>query len=318
VLAKLYVDTQTLRYPKQYVLENGAVQREHRPVSDVIFHVLLFKWGVIGDGWLFDRVMARINAGFVEWDTPFASPAVAARAVHAFCSRWGVPVDPWPWSKPAEQYATLNDWFTRSYSAEFAPESHLGEAAVLACATAVVTWFPSVAEMPQLVKNDEFTVDDVGFPPDFVRRCKAHPCTLHYLAPADYHCYHSPVSGTVTACALLLHGRYSVTVKPYILASTNILKRNRRAVLVIDCGDYSVGLVIIGGVTVDSIRLEGWLKAGAAVQRGQRLGAFARGGSSIAMFFTKTGRLTDACAAVVGAGRDFKLDCGRDLMSFPA
>ena len=319
---KLYIDVQTLRYPKEYVTSGGAVAREHRPVSDVIFHVLVFKWRVLGDGYLFDRAMTRINSTFLSWDEPFATPSEAEAAVLAFCERWGVAQQPWVWDRPAREYTTMNEWFSRKHLAEHAPENNLGTADVVVPATAVVTWFESVEAMPRVVKNDAFTIDDCGFPPAFVSRCKAHPCTLHYLAPADYHCYHAPCSGTIVACNLLLHGKYSVTVKPYILGSINILKRNRRAVLVIESDgvggedklQLQVGMVIIGGVTVDSIRLEDCVKEGARVRKGQRLGAFARGGSSIALFFSRPCSLSAANQAIVDSGRDFKLECGRDLV----
>ena len=158
-------------------------------------------------------------------------------------------------------------------------------------------------------------IDDCGFTSEFVGSCRSNPCTLHYLAPSDYHCYHSPVDGTVSYLNLLTQGRYSMTVKPYIFGSTNILRRNRRAVLVIDCGSFKVGMIIIGGVTVDSIRLDELVKVGAVLRKGQRVGAFARGGSSIAMFFSGPVVLDSWAADVVASGKDFKLDCGQDLAS---
>jgi len=323
VVWKVVKDARELKWPREYVLADGTVEREQRPLSDVFFHLVLFKWGLLGDGRLFDSIMARVNREFLEWDRPFPDGQAEA-IVYGFCSKWGVPREPWVWSKPVHEYKTLNDWFTRKHASEHAPENNLGEAEIVTPATAVVTWFPSVSEMPKLVKNDAFTVEDCGLPKDFVEGCQRHPCTLHYLAPADYHCYHAPISGTITTCEVLTKGRYSVTVKPYIFSSINILKRNRRAVLVIDSGKgLQMGIIIIGGVTVDSIRLESSVKAGGKVQKGQLLGAFARGGSSIACFFTmdrsktvKTVQLEPTHASIVARGQDFKVECGRSLAAF--
>ena len=50
---------------------------------------------------------------------------------------------------------------------------------------------------------------------------------------------------------------YSVTVKNYVFSYINILERNRRVVLVVKRDDgLKVGMIILGGVTVDSIRME--------------------------------------------------------------
>ena len=50
---------------------------------------------------------------------------------------------------------------------------------------------------------------------------------------------------------------YSVTVKNYVFSYINILGRNRRVVLVVNRDDgLKVGMIILGGVTVDSIRME--------------------------------------------------------------
>jgi len=112
-------------------------------------------------------------------------------------------------------------------------------------------------------------------------------------------------------------------VKPYIYEHINVLEVNRRAVLVIEAAPPSApllfrprlrcALVIIGGVTVDSIRLEPGIQAGASVCKGQLLGCFARGGSSIAMFFNQPTALVDECAALRAEGLEFKLEAGASL-----
>lgn len=70
---------------------------------------------------------------------------------------------------------------------------------------------------------------------------------------------------------------------------------------------------VIGGVTVDSIRLEPAIKEGAVLRRGALMGSFARGGSSIAIFFNRKVALVEECAALHAQGLDFKIDAGAGL-----
>lgn len=239
----------------------------------------------------------------------------ALRAVKNFCRHWGVPLDPWPWSKAPEEYVSANDFFMRDYAFAAAPEQNLAESLVVSPATAVVTWFDTAKSMPKVLKNDAWSLERVGIPQ--YRDYENHPAAMMYLAPADYHCYHAPIAGKLLWLALLDQHRYSVTVKPYIFSSVNILTRNRRAVAVIESDarpGLRVAIVIVGGVTVDSIRLEPKLCAGVHVKKGQRLGAFARGGSAIALLFSDAVRLADDRAkALAAAGRDFKIEVARSL-----
>jgi hypothetical protein len=55
---------------------------------------------------------------------------------------------------------------------------------------------------------------------------------------------------------------------------------------------------------------------GAHVQRGSRLGCFARGGSSIALFFNTSVDLLDEAADLQAKGVDFKVDAGASLATF--
>lgn len=78
----------------------------------------------------------------------------------------------------------------------------------------------------------------------------------------------------------------------------------------------SCSSAVIGGVTVDSIRLEPDVHEGATVTRGMLLGCFARGGSSIAMFFNHDVDLLEEYVALRTQGMDFKLDAGASLLNF--
>jgi phosphatidylserine decarboxylase len=135
--------------------------------------------------------------------------------------------------------------------------------------------------------------------------------------------------------------RSSLTVKPYIYKSVNILRRNRRAVCVVASDKVpglKVAMVIVGGITVDSIRLsfiscmgdgsggelppqskakgrEQKEDAGPLyLRKGQEIGSFARGGSAVALLFTRSMELaTERAVGAIAAGMDFKIGVGDDL-----
>ena len=305
---KLAVDVRSMMSPKKFVdlstaparhafsiVKNGGpavwpLEQEVRPIQDAILHVVLFQWQIFGTrSRILGRILTALNADFDCWDLSFEERGKDAKTeVLSYCRRYGVPEKPWPWSKRPEDYITMNEWFSRSYKDGIIDVLDSGgtQNVVSAPATAVVTTYPSVALMPSLVKNEQFSIEGVLPEP---QQYRAHPCTIHYLSPADYHCFHSPMTGRIIALDLKQkEAAHSVTVKNYVFRYINILKRNRRVVLVLEGpGGFRCAMVIIGGITVDSIRLDAGIKVGQHIQRGQRVGAFARGGSSIALFFSR-------------------------------
>ena len=320
-----FVDLSTKRAQDAFaaaVVQGNAkdwpLEQEVRPIQDAVIHVLLFRWQIFGiNSKLFGRILTAMNAGYDCWDIPFEERGKQAEIeVLRYCRRYGIPETPWPWAKRAEDFETMNEWFTRSYRDGFLPDvpKHLRDKIVVAPATAVVTAFPSVKAMPLIVKNDTFSIQGVVPKPHLY---EAHPCTLHYLSPADYHCYHAPMSGKIVTLDLRVDDDIpnSVTVKKYVFRYINILKRNRRVVIVIERPDgFRCAMVIIGGITVDSIRLEEGIEEGETIHVGQKVGAFARGGSSIALFFSKPVAFCyPAYGRLAGSGFDCKLACNTVL-----
>ena len=298
-------------------VDSWPLKQEVRPISDAALHVLMFQWQIFGtSSKVFGRILKALNASYDSWDIPFENLGKnAENEVLEYCKRYGISLNKWPWSKSASEYKTMNEWFGRSYRDGVLPSVPLHKSEIVtAPATAVVTIFESVKSMPRLVKNDRFSIQ--GVVPEY-QMYMSFPCTLHYLSPADYHCFHAPISGKIISLDLLVDKKtpYSVTVKRYVFQYINILKRNRRAVLVIERKDgFRCAMVIIGGITVDSIRLEPGIKAKQQVTAGQKVGTFARGGSSIALFFSKPVRFCHTGRdSLSGSGIDFKLMCNATL-----
>ena len=271
--------------PEPYVVsKTGEIQREIRPIHSVLGHVLLFRWirPILGDGTLFQHVLIRLNRGVMTWDRTFEERGEEPeRWVLDFCQRWGIPTEPWIWEKKPNEFRTPNDFFARTFHPNCIP--NIGRAIVVSPATAVVSWYERACELPKRLKNDDWSLKDVGIPN--YERYLTHPATILYLAPQDYHRFHVPIDGVVERAELLNQDRYSVTVKPYIFKDVNILTRNRRAVIVLRGKELRVAVVVVGGITVDSIRIDDAIRVGADVRKGQMLGNFARGGSSICMLF---------------------------------
>ena len=268
-----------------YVDLDGEIQQEVRPTLDVIGHVILFRWlfPILGDGDFFQRILVRLNADCLTWDSSFTERGEnGVEWITNFCKRWKIQIDPWIWEKRLKDYETPNDFFARRYSKKSMPS--LGNGIIVSPATAVMTWFNRTSEMPKKLKNEDWNVDEsIGIPN--VHMYKDNSCAIFYLSPTDYHCFHIPIEGIIEHVELLNQDRFSVTVKPYIFRNVNILKRNRRAVIVIRGSHVRVAMIIIGGITVDSIRLDSKIRKGSSVSKGQFAGNFARGGSSVALLF---------------------------------
>ena len=329
----------TLRFcdstPEYHDMRTGKLEREVVLPTDAMYHVLLFRWRFFGrrhDGWLYQQTLRKLNMAYDDWDIPFEVQGQDPKTqVLDYCMRYGVQTEPWVWSKPAEEYETMNEFFARRHRPELTPERLCADAPVVAPATGVVSFFETVAQMPALLKNERFDFARCGIP----RHAAYEPnaACLFYLSAADYHNFHAPFGGRVRHVAMLAGATHSAGCQPELLEHTNLLATNRRAVVVIACdgggggggggsrgsgggGPLLCALVAIGGIAADSIRLDDTLTEGATVSRGQRLGCFARGGSAVALFFTSPVRLVAPCAAVHARGLRFKVDCGSALAEF--
>ncbi|EPY53319.1 phosphatidylserine decarboxylase Psd3 [Schizosaccharomyces cryophilus OY26] len=103
------------------------------------------------------------------------------------------------------------------------------------------------------------------------------------LAPQDYHRFHSPVDGKLGALSLI-EGQY-YTVNPMAIRSyLDVFSENVRTVLPIESPQFGrIMYICIGAMMVGSIQHTA--DEGQEVKRGDELGYFKYGGSTIVVFF---------------------------------
>ena len=319
--------------PPYRVIRTGELARETLPPSDAMYSVVLYEWRFFGSGWLF-RLMARKYLGTRSWGTAFAATGKdAAAEVRAYCARYGIPEEPWPWCNAPQDYESMAAFVCRSYAHGRAPP--MGEAAVTSPAAGVVRWYDRAAELPPLLNLVPFALPKCGVPEEYCADFEAQPCACIHITAADYRWVHAPCAGMLLHAELTSRG-----MGPHSRRKNEANPTNRRAVLLLETrgsasaaaaattkaspdapGRQSIGccaLVLVGSLDADSVRLEPGVEAGVEVARGQRLGCFAGGGSAAALcFFDRPVALVEACAAVHGIGMAFHLDCGASLAQLP-
>jgi phosphatidylserine decarboxylase len=124
------------------------------------------------------------------------------------------------------------------------------------------------------------------------------------LAPSDYHRYHWPTDATWQPDGLVeIMGSYQSVAPTAIASSVDVLGTNRRSVIVATSaavGTFAV--VVIGAVKVGSIQLTA---TPGAVHKGDELGLFRYGGSTVAIIFD-AGRVTFDPDLLANSTRDLE------------
>lgn len=123
--------------------------------------------------------------------------------------------------------------------------------------------------------NPEFTIPPAG-----------SALAIFRLAPQDYHRFHSPIAGTIVHGPVHIPGTY-YTVNPQAVTEVDfdVFTANKRDVLYIkeDITGRIVAFVAVGALLVGAI---GWSKnLGDRIERGEELGWFAYGGSTVIVVF---------------------------------
>ena len=108
------------------------------------------------------------------------------------------------------------------------------------------------------------------------------------LAPQDYHRWHAPVSGQVESIKEIPGAYYTVNPQAINESGTlDVFCENRRSVMVVNrSGTGSpVAIIAVGAMLVGSIVYEKGVETGANIKRGQCLGEFRYGGSTVIVLF---------------------------------
>ena len=108
------------------------------------------------------------------------------------------------------------------------------------------------------------------------------------LAPQDYHRWHSPTSGTVESITDIPGTYY--TVNPQAIneeGTLDVFCENKRSVMLMrrKASGSRIAVIAVGAMLVGSIRYNPGVEPGKEVSRGECLGAFLYGGSTVIVLY---------------------------------
>lgn len=272
---------------------------------------ILFDLALFGTNNWFINFLIKLFTSFQNsWDTPLASDVAATAAITEFCQRLSIQQEPWIWEKAKEDYESLNDFFSRTYSPEHFPP--LGSCDVLAPACCTMRSYRNNDGLESLlIKGCDYELANIGIP-DSASYANNHILT-GYLSRSDCHRFHAPIPGKAVYLSLENEQALSASVK-FFDGKFNLLNDNKRLVVVIEgAGNVRVALVIIGGVGVNTIVYDSNLET---VHKGDLVGSFRAGGSAIALLSSKPLSYTHAFLEASADSSQVEVMIGENLASF--
>lgn len=212
---------------------------------------------------------------------------------------------------PVEDYASLHDFFTRRLRPGARPLASEVDAVVapsdgVVCEAGVV----SAGKLLE-AKGSVFTLSDLLASPELASRLEGGAYLVTYLSPRDYHRVHSPVSGTIRSWTHV-PGRLFPVGPRSVARESGLFALNERFVTVIDGPAGTTALVMVAAVGVGHItasydpevatHARGFASEGVrtkdlaaplTINRGDEIGIFNLGSTTIAVFEPGRVRLND-------------------------
>jgi phosphatidylserine decarboxylase len=190
-----------------------------------------------------------------------------------------------------DAYPTFNAFFAREIKESARPiadpENDLVTSSPADCR---LTAFPSIDLATKYwIKGFGFTLERLLGDPQLAAQFDGGSIVIARLAPQDYHRWHAPVSGVVRGIKDIPGAYY--TVNPQAInepGTLDVFCENKRSVMTLErsATGSPVAIVAVGAMLVGSIKyVDGVDTIGAQVRRGQCLGAFYYGGSTVIVVY---------------------------------
>ncbi|MFD0994146.1 phosphatidylserine decarboxylase [Tenacibaculum geojense] len=185
--------------------------------------------------------------------------------------------------KPVNEYTSFNDFFYRKLK----PEAREIENGIVSPGDGKLLAFESIDAVHDFyIKGRKFTLKEFLADNKLAEQYKNAAMIILRLAPNDYHRYHFPYNGTPSE-SKKIKGHY-LSVSPYALIKnfTKVFCENKREYCILSTEDKGdILLAPVGATMVGSIIST--YKAEEPVKKGDEMGYFAFGGSTIVMLVDK-------------------------------
>jgi len=192
-----------------------------------------------------------------------------------------------------EDYACFNEFFARELKDNARPVDDPENSKVVSSpADCRLTAFPTIDLATKYwIKGFGFTLSKLLGSDELAQQFDGGSIIIARLAPQDYHRWHTPINGEVQSVTTI-PGAY-FTVNPQAInepGTLDVFCENKRSIMVLKRTETGSPMIVIavGAMLVGSIEYNAGLdQPGAQVKRGQCLGAFKYGGSTVINLYPK-------------------------------
>jgi len=189
-------------------------------------------------------------------------------------------------------YQTFNEFFYRQLREDARPVQNAEDpSGFCSAADSRLVVYQTVALAQQFwIKGDEFSIPrllNVDPESEHAAAFSGSSVAVFRLAPADYHRFHSPLDAVVGEVEHIPGQYYTVNPQAVNEPNFDVFTANTRSVLYLTHQQTGlpVAFVAIGALLVGSIRWTAGGEKGNSVNRGEELGYFAYGGSTVVVLF---------------------------------